>query len=107
MSPFGSRGVAYLSFVSSAELHVPTVPTVRYLAGMFDDDDDNEHANTYLHIYLHLLRYMCLLAQLRELLPIPVDCNSLRPELYKSKTYLRYGNKQLLRTQLPYLTLLS
>lgn len=80
---------------------------------MFDDDD--EHANTYLHTYLHLLRYMYLLAQLRELLGTytctytsGIDCNSLRPELHKSKTYKVINNLyEYSYLTLPYLTLPS
>lgn len=71
---------------------------------MFDDDD--EHANTYLHTWLYLLRYMYLLAQLRELLGTytsGIEWNSPRPELHKSKTS-KVINK-FTRTQLPYLTL--
>lgn len=83
---------------------------------MFDDGD--EHANTYLHTYLHLLRYMYLLAQLRELLGTytctytsSIDWNSPRPELYKSKTYKVINNLYeysylVPDLTLPYLTLL-
>lgn len=54
------------SSLSIVLLNYMYLPTGRYCTCVFDDDD--EHANTYLHTYLHLLRYMYLLAQLRELL---------------------------------------
>lgn len=89
MRPLGSRGVAYLLYLL---LNYMYLRYTRVGTCVFNDDD--EHANTYLHTYLHLLRYMYLLAQLRELLGmyqylylIPqdsgIDCNSLRPELHK------------------------